>query len=903
MKFFKRSLLVLCLLFAAAFAASCGGNTDPDNQGGGEPAPESEELRMYKAYIVDDLQYVLKGIEGQVSDSVFARCQKQELAGEQAIQKAKSVKGAMRAYKTAKQAIANCIPLANGIFSYSGLSQDEKTDILGVLEAYAVRNGITGITLFENGSYAMYNERVTLGTEVYIVGYGFGLLAEGSINADLEYETNEAWKRYLHTWNVADPGTANYLNDQGSEVGDFYGYFGASFFTTFMNETKDGYDWVVELAKEKPQPVEGLDANGQAKKYRFEVRIGDELQYNTNSQIPSRAAFNGRNVELEDYITPFKLLLTQSNHLYRGSELANTSSGAIKGAKKYYNDTAEGAENGNFDEVGVKAYMEGEKAYFEVEFTTAYTPYYAMYYIASSLYMPVPQDFIDLVTLENYLGYNADKTETPVDNSLSLGAYTLEQWDADQQVVYKKNPYYVYADSKYAIQGIHINILPGAAEDVNLGIKEFLAGHTDSTGIPQDYLDQYKSDPRTRQTKGDSNFKLNVNATSAKVWEQLFGTHGSVVQTPEEDYWDVEPALSNSHFVRALSYSIDRLSYSSARGSVPSVSYLASNYMSDGENGISYSGTAQHAKAIERLVEDTDGYGYNLSLARDLFKVALMELEAQGAYKGATAEKPITITLEIAWQRPNNEEYYHKEIAQFLEEAFNHESVSGGRYKLEVNFWVGNNWSDVYYGKMMVGQFDLGFGSISGNSLDPLGFISVLSSDQSISGNFTLNWGTDTNDPNADILVYNGLRWSYDALYLAGNGTCLAVKGASQPAFAYETSWRALEGGAVEITIDILESEDCSIDDIDIVFYGYTKDAGDYFEYELVEGQKFDEASGFSVEAIEGGKRVTVVIGPTEYEWLDLEDSFGLDLYGTLVEFGNEKGFNYVKSFDEFELN
>ena len=78
--------------------------------------------------------------------------------------------------------------------------------------------------------------------------------------------------------------------------------------------------------------------------------------------------------------------------------------------------------------------------------------------------MPVPQSFIDLVTPANYLGYNADKTYTPVDNALSLGAYALEEWNAGQEVVYKKNPNYVFASTKYSIPGIHMNILTAAKE-------------------------------------------------------------------------------------------------------------------------------------------------------------------------------------------------------------------------------------------------------------------------------------------------------------------------------------------------------------------------------------------------------------------------------------------------------
>ena len=65
------------------------------------------------------------------------------------------------------------------------------------------------------------------------------------------------------------------------------------------------------------------------------------------------------------------------------------------------------------------------------------------------------------------------------------------------------------------------------------GIKEFLAGNTDSSGIPQTQLENYKNDPRTRKTTGDSNFKLNVNALDQETWIDMFGVDGKVAQTEE----------------------------------------------------------------------------------------------------------------------------------------------------------------------------------------------------------------------------------------------------------------------------------------------------------------------------------------------------------------------------------
>ncbi|MCR5204268.1 MAG: hypothetical protein K6E47_04375 [Lachnospiraceae bacterium] len=737
------------------------------------------EKEDFLAYTAHDLESIFEAIEDQLDDAQYQTVKTVVDNGIDAINASTSVKDAEKAYEDAYNGIINAIPKADGLVTYKKENNVERTNILGILEQYGVANGLTGISVFENGGYTMYNERITLGTENYIVGYGFGTLAEGSINADLEYETNDAWKRYYHTYESSDPGTLNYLNNQGQQVGDLYSYIGASFVTNFMNATKDGYDWVPELAKEKPQPVNDDDGDGMCTTWRMEVKTGDDgLKYKTGSEMADRKAFDGRGVALEDYEYAFKLLLTQKNELYRGSELANYNGDmAIAGAKDFYDGTADGFKADLWEKVGIKTYVENGKNYFEVTFAGEQTQFYAMYYISSSIYMPIPEDFINLVTVKNYLGFSADGKQTPVDNSLTTGAYYIERYDSDQQIVFAKNPYYIYADTKYSIPGVYVKIFPAAESDPTAAIKEFLAGHFDAAGIPQDYLNDYKNDPRTRSTLGDNVTKLNVNACDAETWEYLFGENGTVTQTEKANYWDVKPVLGNAHFRKALSLSINRQQFADSRGNVASVSFLSSDYMSDPENGISYSTTEPHKRAIEQLLEDTDGAGYSLELARDYFRMALTELEKDGAYKPGTKENPTVITLETAWRYPQEEERYQKEIKNYIESAFNDDSVCGGVYKLELTFWVGNEWTDVYYNKMMLGQFDIGFGSVSGNSLDPIGFMNILSSDQEISHNFTLNWGVVTNDPDVYPLVYDGKRWSYDALFNAVNGQAIVTDG------------------------------------------------------------------------------------------------------------------------------
>ncbi|MBP5184621.1 MAG: hypothetical protein J6113_05895 [Lachnospiraceae bacterium] len=381
----KKVLGLLLVLVMVLGLAACGKQTTPTatpapttkptdkpTDAPATPVPEVPwdgaytERDDFKAYIEYDLDLLYTSVKGQLSADTDKKVSAAVEDGKKAIQAGNKVAEIEKAYKDAVAAVIAAVPKANGIYSYAKLNNDERAKILGILEGYAVTNGMTGISLFENGGYVMYNPRITLGTENYIVGYGFGILAEGSINADLEYETVPEWKRYYHTMETEDPGTLNYLNDKGAVVGDLYGYIAGSFVGTFMNATKDGYDWVPELAKTKPVAVNDEDNDGMATKWRMEVKTGaDGLKYKTGSTLESRKAFDGRGVELADYETAFKLLVTQKNGYARGSETANATSGAIVGLKAYYQASADGYNETAWKNVGIKTYVEDGKSYFE----------------------------------------------------------------------------------------------------------------------------------------------------------------------------------------------------------------------------------------------------------------------------------------------------------------------------------------------------------------------------------------------------------------------------------------------------------------------------------------------------------------------------------------------------------
>lgn len=874
---FKKIAICVFALFCLVGFAACGDKGPTKEE---VDAERQTALTAFEsAYSKLDLEKLaeLNGAE------VIEEIKKLKAAGDEAIKNAtgednkKIIEEIKAALAKAKSDLSEYVEqlvvysLAKGTYSYVAASYEERVEILGILEKYAVKAGLTGITVYEDSGYVLYNPLVVKGTENYIPGYGFGILTEGRANGDLAGETNAAWKRYYHTFEASDPKNINYGDDKGSVVGDIVGYTLDSYWGTKMNETKDGYDWINALANEKPQPLNASAVTGLATKYKFEVKIGSQAKYNTLTTNPALTKFKGREIAVEDYLTPFKLLHTKANGWARGAENL-TGAQAIKGMNAYYNASGEGFNKDAWEKVGLKAYEEGGKGYIEVEFAQPCSKFYAMYYISSSIYAPVPEEFIEAIGGAQFYGkFDAEKGLTPVDTTLASGPYVIEVWEQDKQIAFKKNELYYDKSLYQGWDGVHIAILPATTEDAEAAYREFEANKLTSCGIPSTKLQELKNDPRACKTVGSSTTKLNINTCTQEQWEKLFGENGSITQTPKEEYWQVEPALSNSDFVKGLSYAINRVEFAESLGRTASVNYFGSAYMGDPENGIAYNNSQAHKDAIAELIEGTDGYGYSLEKARAYFKKACEEFLASGMYKEGD-----TIVLEMAWQAQRNVDQIQKPIEKYWTEAFNHESVCGNKLKLKIESYVPASWSDVYYKKMMVGQYDIGFGGINGNTLNPLNFFEVLKSDNS--SGFTLNWGVDTSKPSKD-LVWKDQTWSFDALWQAAETGGYFENGVLVKNYDPElvSSEKKEDGTAtIEIKANLVKAEGVKVEVTDAVIFGY-------FD---VDGEATYAEDSVKFEYDDEKDIITVTVDAEMYaKYIKAlaDKSFGIDCYFSIV--------------------
>ena len=668
--------------------------------------------------------------------------------------------------------------------SYANASYEERTKILGLLEKYAVENNLTGLTIYGDGVKGLHSERLTTQTNwEYVNGFGFGVISNGSITADMENETNANWKRYYHTFETSKPATLNYQNDKGSVVGALLDYVAGSYFTTRLCQKADGswgYEWCGDLADEFSYegqnvllaPVNGLNADGKANEWKIKVKLGSDLVYHTLSSKNSE--FEGRQATKEDYIMPYLLLWNQSLGFARATDNFNTSQ-QLEGSQEYYNATKEADTVEKmlaaYHSSGLdKKLFVDDEGFLHITYKVAKNHFYAMYNATSTMYAPVPAEFISKVTPTKWGNIDDSNGSTPVDTYLSTGAYAVEAW-TNSELVFKRTARQMYAP--FNIAGIKETILEGQTKNKETAYNEFKLGKLDQVAIPSTKLKEEANNPLIYQSGTSSTYKINYNTCNAETWEYLFGENGVITQTEKANYWDLKPAMQNDSFVKGLSLALDRKTFAETYGKTPSAEFFGDSYLSDPENGVIYNTTKEHADATVSIYP-TDAakanYGYDKAAAQQLFTKAARELTENGDYKSGD-----TITIEVAWQSQAQKDDEGATLKTMFEDAFNN-SEAKTVYGLTLNVvsMAVQEWSDVYFQKMMIGQFDLAFGSISGNALDPLNFLEVLKSDNS--STFTLNWGTDTNTVDSSMF-YDGSTWSFDALWQAADSSALVSNG------------------------------------------------------------------------------------------------------------------------------
>lgn len=740
-------------------------------------------------------------------------------------------------------------PVSNtisGVFDYKASPYSEREKILGQLESYAVNNYLTGLTLFSNGGTVCYNTRYTPVCKENISGYGWGTFREGKLDREIENPLAGHNASFYQSAYTEMPAQMNAMDDNGSLVSDEYDTIQTSYYATRMNKEGNGYEWVPVLATDE-RPI-AVDKDGNAltaqagvelkdvRSNRWRIHLRKDVKYRNASEKVELKKFDGTDVKLEDYLTPFKLMLTQFNSYYRGPELTQNAPGFAGGSSSYYKQTKDKKAGDTYynkqawDDLMKDVIEVGEEAngdwYIQFNLLNDVNQFYAMYNLSSSLYAPIPEDFITAIGGAENFGKSPDGY-TPKDTTISTGPYYLSGWtDTDIQYT-KNNDYFVKEDDfgdgnkreLYRIPGLEIHKYDETARKA-----AFLNGEIDAY-VPkkEDLLNEFKSDEGSKEvngktlgwkkyvTKGSSNFKININATTWDRWLEMFGPTGTVSKhdnnSIKTDYAFIKESrsiLSNYDFLDFLSFGLDRKAFCESRGRVPTQDYLSDNYLINPEDGLSYNVTDTHKSVLANRYYDT--YGYNKDAAKNSLKKFLTEngqkLIDDGNIK-LNKDGKYEIKLIMNWMNPEDPNDFSDafDSQKTIFSEVNHSDFND-KYAFVVDMPTpAASYMDVY-DKLQNGTFEMGFGGISGNPLDPINFMEVLKSDNS--SGFTLNWGVDTskiNDTDRSPIIYEGQKFSYDALWYAANNGVILDDEAKQVSFT-NVSKSQSDGGQYESISD-----------------------------------------------------------------------------------------------------
>ena len=687
--------------------------------------------------------------------------------------------------------------------SFSNSSSQEKLKIASLLEEYICNNHLGGIPVATlNTTFVKISDRVNIKTNpllndknepvvidgtirydslVYDYSYPFyeffKIISQGSISGILDNVTE--YENYFHT-NIDETITdLNYMNlkEYDSDCKIISDYTNTSYFIQILSEDKTHINYIPSLASEEnklsdgnygPLPlkvnedgtktlIEDATYDTFSKYYRVYVKTGHDLVYNTLSTNEAISRFVGREVSIDDYITTIKQKNSGINNFSGFGTL-----GIIEGMRAYNSCVNPDELEALWENVGIKTGNDSKGDYIDFTFAYETLPCYAIYHFSEACSAPIPQEFFDVIGGANNLGsfatsQNGDSL-TPVDTLLSVGPYILKEYNEKESIVLAKNPL-SFKDDKYnlySIDGIYFHIISDKQ-----AYHKFLNNELDFALIPEEYEQEEMYKANTQEINGNSNFSLNVNSCSTETWIELFGENGTISQTEKDDYWDIKPAMSNDDFLKGLTLSINRQDFAYQNGGTPNINLLNPSKLFDPNTEYPYNKTKEHHEALlsyfgsEELIYKN---GYDLDVARQYFSNACDSLLADGLYNEGDV-----IEIEICFQTEEQVRKYGSLIKDYLETAFNHESVCNNLLTLSVINTYTEVWSDIYYEKMMCGKFDLAYGGLGGTSNFIYDFEKYKSNNSS---GFTLNWGEDTNSADK-VITYNGKKYTYDALYKA----------------------------------------------------------------------------------------------------------------------------------------
>jgi len=632
----------------------------------------------------------------------------------------------------------------NGI-SFRYASTELRNTFFAAAEKYLLDTMYGGVPVFANAGFNLYSARVQLPVEEYVPVMGFGTLF-GTMSMDdstVVMDNNSLGEVGKYTFRSAlaqNPTTFNQWIYDDSTSSDVITLFLDAPYVYKFNEAKTGYALVPSMAASLPQPVGGRTTDTGivlSNKWRMTIREGLEWAYHKDTDT-SKLPAGHEKIDANDFYNTYKLALEKKwfRAISGGGDFLAKSQ-AIKGAKDFVDGKIT-----DFNQVGIKKI---DDYTIEFEFVDEQAEWNVRYWLGSFVMGPINIELYNIVK---------DEYGTSPEKTAYNGVFKMDYYQPDSIIRYSKNEKFHDKD-EYFYTGYTYRII----EDADSRFLEFINGKLDVASLPTSKYEQFKNFPGLKRVPGTTTFRLMINGTGS--------VDGQKAVFEDSTYVPV-PLLANLNFKKAMYYVIDRkyLAEDVLKTSQAQMYHFTDAYLVDAAGGVPFRNTPEGIAVGEDFSPDT--HGYNADAAAAYWRLAIDELVAQGVYKNGDT---IEIELRI-FSGSEAQELFGNYIKETFENTF---KDTQRNIKVQINV-VPTAFPNIYYDFMMVGEFDLAIGGISGSTLDAASFLEVYNSDNR--GGFTLNWGIDTSQPEIEVTYKLTPEsdpitelWSFDAIVSALNGT------------------------------------------------------------------------------------------------------------------------------------
>ena len=656
------------------------------------------------------------------------------------------------------------VTFPTGFYNYKFANTDLRHTFMAAAEAYLLNNMFAGVPLFANGGFTLFSSRLQLPVSEFVPVMGFGtdfatMSADDStvlMDNGLAGNANEYTYRSTITTN---PTTLQHWIYDDAVSSTVIARFSDALYIYEFNDDKTGYVVVPSMASAMPLAVNPTTTDtGKEVAKTWRISLRDDLVWAFNDDTVTTGY--DMTIDANDFVETYEEALFQNwfRAISGGGDFTSETNQIVNAQEFADGDVA-------WSEVGINKV---DDLTIEFVFVNDMSDWNVRYWLSSFTMNPIHMElYADTTTFDvdgyvDVMGYG-----TVPEKTAFTGAFILDYYEADKILRYSANPDFHDPDAYF-----YTHYTYSVIEDADIRFNEFIAGKTETVGLPTTKYEEYKTHPGLKRVPGATTFRMMINS---------LGTVEAQQEAFEGSTWVPEPLLANQDFKMAMFFAIDRqkLAEEVLKTSTTNMFLFSDAYLVDAELGTPYRSTPQGVGVGEGLSPSTHGFNFDASVA--YYKLAIAALVADGTYVAGTEAAPLEIELAFhIFSGSESQELMGAYIKTAFEEAFQ-DDVNHVNIIINV---IAKDFPGIYYNYMMIGEFDLSIGGISGSQLDAASFLDTYSSDNR--SGFTLNWGIDTSKADVEVIYYdvagNRLRemWSFDAISSVLVGEVYVADGTEQ---------------------------------------------------------------------------------------------------------------------------